>query len=58
MEPDCVIGRVSSISAKPFLLYNKVALGELLPLHRKGRIWLFATRSRWFVSLVVLRTDF
>lgn len=58
MEPNCVISRVSSISAKPYLVFNKVALGELLTLHRKDRIWLLATRSHWFVSLMFPHTDF
>lgn len=60
MEPHCLISRVSTISAKPYLVFNKAALGELLMLHRKDRIWLLATRSHWFVScfpILILRSD-
>lgn len=52
MEPDRVITRVSSISAKPSWVFDSVALGELTTLQRKDRIWLLATRSHWFRSLM------
>lgn len=44
--------RVSGISAKPYLVLNKVAPLELLTQDRKDRIWLLAVKSHCFVSLV------